>query len=383
MAKRDYYEVLGVSRTATDAEIKRAYRRLAKKYHPDVSTEPDAEEKFKEVQEAYEVLSDPDKPAAYYRFGQAGVNGGAGGFSGGFADFGGFEDVSDIFEQFFGGFGFGGTARTRSRRGPRKGEDIRIRMTIDFKEAIFGTEKEVRITREEECTRCGGTGANSKSDIVTCTRCHGTGYISDIQQSFFGHIQTQRTCPVCNGTGREIRVKCTECQGVGKVRKTSTIKVKVPEGIDDGQQIRISGKGNAGENGGPPGDLYVYFNVKPDDFFVREGSDIYCELPITFAQAALGDEVEIPTVHGKVKFQIPSGTQTNTKFKIKNKGVKNLRTGLYGHQYVVVKVITPEKLTDQERALFMELRKLEKQRPQNGFFDKVKNVFKRFTDRAN
>lgn len=381
MAKRDYYEVLGVSRDASEQEIKKAYRRMAKKYHPDVSSEPDAEEKFKEVQEAYEVLSDADKRAAYDRFGHAGVNGTAGGFDGGFSGFGGFEDVSDIFDQFFGGFGFGGNRRSQ-RHGPRKGEDIRIKMTIDFTEAIFGTEKEVRITRDEECVRCGGSGANSKSDIKTCNQCQGSGVINDVQQSFFGHIQTQRTCPTCNGTGKEIRVKCKECQGVGKNRKTSTLKIKVPEGIDDGQQIRISGKGNAGTNGGPSGDLYVYFNVRPDDFFVREGSDIYCELPLTFAQAALGDEIEIPTVHGKVKFNIPSGTQSNTKFKLKNKGVKSLRTGLYGHQYVIVKVMTPEKLTEQEKALFTELRKLEQQRPtENGFFDKVKNVFKRFKDR--
>lgn len=340
MAQRDYYEVLGVNRDATEDEIKRAYRNLAKKYHPDVSKEDNAEEKFKEVQAAYEVLSDVDKRSAYDRFGHAGVNGAAGG---GFGDFGFGGDVNDIFDQFFGGFGFGGSTGRGRPSGPQKGEDIRVRMTISFEEAIFGADKEVKITRDDECTRCGGSGANSKKDIKTCSRCNGQGVINDVQQTFLGRVQTQRACPTCNGTGKEIKVKCSECNGVGKNRKSSTIKIKVPEGIDDGQQIRINGKGNAGNNGGPSGDLYVYFQITPDDFFVREGNDIYCELPLTFSQAALGDTIEIPTVHGKVKFSIPSGTQSHTKFKLRGKGVKSLRTGNYGDQFVVVKIVTPKK----------------------------------------
>lgn len=378
MAQRDLYEVLGVSRDASADEIKRAYRKLAKQYHPDVSTDPNAEEKFKEVQNAYETLIDEDKRAAYDRFGHAGVNGQAGGFGGfgGFGDFGGFSDVSDIFEQFFGGFG--GSTR-RSSTGPRKGEDIRIQMKISFQEAIFGVTKEINLNREEECTRCGGTGANSKSDIKTCSTCQGTGFVQTIQQTFLGRVQTQQTCTTCGGTGKEIKVKCSECRGAGKKRVTSTIKVKVPEGIDDGQQIRIAGKGNAGVNGGPSGDLYVYFNVEPDEFFVREGNDIYCELPITFSQAALGAEIEIPTVYGKVKFTIPAGTQSGTKFKIKNKGVKSLRSGSYGDQFVIVNVVTPKKLNERQKALFEELQTLEKLQGEDTFFDKVKNVFKRFT----
>jgi molecular chaperone DnaJ len=378
VAERDLYEVLGVGKDAQADEIKRAYRKLAKKYHPDVSKEPDAEERFKEVQKAYDVLTDEDKRAAYDRFGHAGVDGQAGGFGGGFGDFGGFGDVGEIFEQFFGG-GFGGGGSRRSSNGPRKGEDIRIQMNITFQEAIFGASKEINLTRDEECTRCGGSGANSKSDIKTCTTCKGSGIVNTVQQTILGRVQTQTTCPNCQGSGKEIKHKCTECNGSGKNRKTSTIKVKVPEGIDHGQQIRVSGKGNAGENGGPTGDLYVYFNVERDDFFVRDGNDIYCELPITFSQAALGAEIEIPTVHGKVKFTIPSGTQSNTKFKLKNKGVKSLRTGSYGDQFVIVKLVTPKKLNERQKALFEELQTLENEHEDDGFFSKVKNVFKRFT----
>lgn len=377
MSQRDFYEILGVSKGASADEIKKAYRKLAKKYHPDVNTEKGAEDKFKEVQKAYEVLSDEDKRAAYDRFGHAGVDGAQGFGGGGFGDFGGFSDVSDIFEQFFGGFGGGGGSR-RNSNGPRKGDDIRIQMSISFKEAIFGASKEINLTRDDECTRCGGSGAQSKSDIKTCSTCKGKGVVNSVQQTILGRVQTQTTCPDCHGNGKEIKNKCTECGGLGKKRNTSTIKVNIPEGIDDGQQIRISGKGNAGANGGPAGDLYVYFNVEQDDFFIREGNDIYCELPLNFSQAALGDEVEIPTVHGKVKFNIPSGTQSSTKFKLKGKGVKSLRTGSYGDQFVIIKVITPKHLNSKQKALFEELKVLEAE-TQDSFFDKVKGVFKRFT----
>lgn len=373
MAKRDYYEVLGVSKSASDLEIKRAYRKLAKQYHPDVSKEENAEEKFKEVQEAYDVLSDADKRANYDRFGHAGVDGHGFG-QGGFGDFGfgGFSDVGDIFEQFFGGFG---STSSRRQTGPRKGEDIRIQMTISFEEACFGAEKDITLQREEECTRCAGSGAKSKSDISTCSRCNGRGVITTTQQTILGRVQTQHECPDCRGTGKIIKQRCTECGGLGKIRGTSTIKVKIPEGINDGQQIRLTGKGNAGVNGGAPGDLYIYFNVKPDEFFQREGNDIYCELPITFSQAALGAEIEIPTIHGKVILTIPAGTQSQTRFKLKNKGVKSIRTGRYGDQYVIVKVVTPKNLTQKQRALFEELSKIESDN--DSLFDKIKNVFKR------
>ncbi len=373
MSQKDYYDILGVSKSASDEEIKRSYRNLAKKYHPDVNKEPGAEEKFKEVQKAYEVLSDPDKRAAYDRFGHAGVDGqGQGGFSD-FGGFGGFGDVGDIFEQFFGGFG-GSTSRRST--GPRKGEDIRVQMTISFEEACFGAEKEITLSRDEECTRCAGTGAKSKSDVSTCSRCKGKGVVTSVQSTILGRVQTQHECPECQGTGKVIKQKCTECGGIGKIRRSSTIKVKVPEGINDGQQIRLSGKGNAGINGGPTGDLYIYFNVKPDDFFVREGNDIYCELPITFSQAALGADIEIPTIHGNVKLTIPPGTQSQTKFKLKNKGVKSLRTGTLGDQYVIVKVITPKNLTARQRSLFEELSTIESDN--DTLFEKIKNVFKRF-----
>jgi len=371
MGDRDYYEVLGVSRDASEDEIKRAYRRLAKQYHPDVNKAPDAEEKFKEIQRAYEVLSDPDKRANYDRFGQAGVDG-TGFGTGGFADFGfgGFSDIGDIFEQFF---GFGTSTRTKT--GPRKGDDIRIQMKISFEEAVFGAEKEINIQRDEECTRCAGTGARSRDDIVSCPRCKGRGVISSIQTTILGKVQTQSECPDCRGTGKYIKNKCTECGGLGKVHKNSTIKFRIPEGIDDGQQIRLAGKGNAGINGGPSGDLYIYFTVTPHEYFKREGNDIYFELPITFSQAALGAEVEIPTIHGDVKLTIPAGTQSGTKFKLKNKGVKSLRTNLYGDQYVTVRVVTPKNLTAKQRALFEELAKIEN--TNDTIIERLRNVFKK------
>lgn len=371
MSQRDYYEILGLNKDSSQDEIKRAYRKLAKKYHPDVSSEKNAEEKFKEVQKAYEVLSDDDKKAAYDRFGHAGVDGSSSGFGAG--GFGGFSDVSDIFEQFFGGGFSGGSSRKNT--GPRKGEDIRIKMTISFEEAVFGTSKEINISRDEECTRCGGTGAKSRSDISTCSKCNGHGVVNTVQSTILGRVQTQSVCPVCGGKGKVIKNKCTECRGEGKKRNTSKIKISIPEGIDDGQQIRLSGKGNAGVNGGPTGDLYVYFNVKQDDFFIREENNIYCELPITFSQAALGAEVEIPTIHGKVKFTIPSGTQSTTKFKLRNKGVKSLRSNSFGDQYVLIKVITPKNLNAKQKALFEELSKIET--TNDSLFDKIKNVFKR------
>ena len=370
MSKKDYYDVLGVAKGAQEDEIKRQYRKLAKKYHPDVNKEPGAEDKFKEVQEAYDVLSDVDKRANYDRFGHAGVDGQ--GFGQGFGDFGGFGDVGDIFEQFFGGFG--GSSSRRST-GPRKGEDIRIQMTISFEEACFGTEKEINLQRDEECTRCAGTGARSKSDVTTCSRCKGRGVVSSVQQTILGRVQTQHECADCHGTGKVIKQKCNECGGIGKTRRSSVIKIKIPEGINDGQQIRLSGKGNAGINGGPTGDLYVYFNVKPDEFFQRDGNDIYCELPVTFSQAALGADIEIPTIHGNVVLTVPAGTQSQTKFKLKNKGVKSLRSGNYGDQYVIVKVITPKNLTSKQRALFEELAKIETDN--DTLFDKIKNVFRR------
>lgn len=373
MSKRDYYEVLGVDKNANDQEIKRAYRQLAKKYHPDVSTEKDAEAKFKEVQEAYDVLSDDQKRAGYDRFGHAGAQGfGQGGA--GFSDFGdfGFGGFEDIFSSFFGGGG-----SRRNANAPRKGNDIRQQMNITFEEAVFGASKELKISRHEECTKCGGTGAHSKGDIITCSRCHGSGTVVVEQQSILGRVQTQTTCPNCHGKGKEIKKACSVCHGKGRTIKSKTISVKVPKGIDDGQQIRLTGQGEAGINGGPSGDLYILFRVKKHDYFERMNDNIYCELPLSFSQVALGEEVEIPTLYGKVKFNIPPGTQPGSEFRLRGKGVESIRTGRKGDQYVKVKVITPKKLNSEQKKLFEKLSEFNDHH-EDTLFDKVKNVFNSF-----
>ncbi|ERJ13673.1 molecular chaperone DnaJ [Haloplasma contractile] len=379
MSKRDYYDVLGVSKDASGQDIKKAYRKLARKYHPDVSQEEDAETKFKEVQEAYDALSDEQKRAAYDRFGHEGAQGfgGAGGFGGfeGFGGAGGFGDIGDIFEQFFGGGGGGGFS-SGGRRGNQaaQGESIRIQMTISFEEAAFGATKEVSINRDEECTRCGGLGAKSKDDISTCNRCNGRGVINQVQQTLLGRMQTQTACPDCNGKGKVIKDKCPECRGRGINSKTAKIKIKIPAGIDDGQQIRIRGKGNAGLNGGPSGDLYVYFNVKKHKFYTREGFDLHGEIPVTFSQATLGDEIEIQTLKGKVKLKVPAGTQPNTEFRIPNKGIKYVNRESYGDLYIRVKLIVPKKVTQKQQELLQEFSELEDK--SDSIWDKVRGIFK-------
>ena len=370
MAKRDYYEVLGVSKTATDQEIKRAYRKLAKQYHPDVATEANAEEKFKEVQEAYEVLSDEQKRAAYDQFGHAGAEGfGQGGF-GGFG--GGFEDLGDIFESMFGG-GFGGSFGGGSRRNPnapQRGNDLKQTVTITFEEAAFGVSKELTVNREEECTKCGGSGARSKEDIETCPRCNGAGCVTEVQNTILGRVQTQIVCPECSGVGKKIKHKCDACHGRGSVKKQKTIEVKVPAGIDDGQQIRLTGQGEAGRNGGPTGDLYVAFRVLPHDFFVRDGYDLRCEIPISFSQAVLGAEVEVPTLNGKVALKIPEGTQPGTEFRIRNKGIKYINRDVTGDLYVKVKLVVPKKVNHRQRELLHEFDQLEEKT--GSIWDKLK-----------
>lgn len=374
MSKRDYYEVLGVSKTASKDEIKKAYRRLAKKYHPDVSTEPDATEKFKEVQEAYEVLSDDTKRAQYDQFGHAGPNQGfgGGGFDGG--DFGGFG-FEDIFSSFFGG---GGGGRRRDPNAPRQGADLQYSMMLSFEEAIFGKETEVELASDENCDTCHGSGAKPGTSKDTCSHCGGTGQVSVQQNTPFGRIVNRRACEHCRGTGQIIKEKCTTCHGAGKVRKRKKINIKIPAGIDDGQQIRISGKGEAGINGGPPGDLYVVVRVRQHEFFERNGDDVICEMPLTFAQAALGDEVEVPTVHGKVKLKIPAGTQTGTEFRLKGKGAPNVRGYGQGDQYVIVRVVTPTKLTSRQKELLTELAKdgHEDLHKDDSLFAKLKRAFK-------
>ena len=360
MNKRDYYEVLGVSKTATDAEIKSAFRKLAKKYHPDVSKEPDAEEKFKECQEAYAVLSDPQKRRQYDQFGHAafqGGSGGAGGF-GGFSTNFDFGDMSDIFDDILGGLGGFGSFRSsnsrRSANGPRKGNDVLYRMTIDFEEAVFGTKKDINIDVIDNCEECNGKGGfNSK----TCTECRGSGTITQEQRTILGSFLTKTTCPYCNGIGETFEKKCTKCKGKGKIKKNKTIEVNIPAGIDSENRLRVAGKGEAGINGGNPGDLYIEFTVKEHEFYKREEDDIYVSLPLTISEATLGCKKEVPTPYGNINLTIPAGTQSNDKLRIKGKGVTNVSTKKKGDFYVIANVIIPEKLTRDQKKLFEELNK--------------------------
>jgi molecular chaperone DnaJ len=355
--KRDYYDVLGVSKTASEDEIKKAYRSLAKKYHPDLNpNNKEAEEKFKEVNEAYETLSDQTKRSQYDQFGHAGAQGfngfnGAGGFGG--AGFGGFED---IFSSFFGG---GRQTSAQNSNRPRQGDDLEQSITIDFQESIDGCKKEIKITVDDECSTCGGTGAFSKNDINVCSRCHGSGSVVVEQNSIFGRVQTQTTCPKCGGRGQDITRKCEKCNGKGRIRKTKDITINIPAGIADGMSMRLEGKGQAGYNGGPNGDLYVNVRVRPHKEFKREGDDIYLEIPISFTQAALGDNVEVPTPYGNVTLKIPAGTQPKTKFRLKGKGARNVRSGSFGDQYVIVNVEVPTNLSGEEKSLIEKLGKLE------------------------
>lgn len=367
MAKKDYYEVLGVSKTATDDEIKKAYRGLAKKYHPDVCKEPDAEAKFKEVQEAYEVLSDSTKRQQYDQFGHEGPMGGAGGFDG-FNFGGGFGGFDDIFSSFFGG------GRSQANTGPKRGRNIKTSITLTFEEAAFGVEKEITLNKLDTCKDCSGTGAMSGKDIETCPKCHGRGKVIVEQNSFFGRIQTEAVCPNCNGKGKTIKNKCTTCHGEGRIKTVSKIKVRIPSGVEDEQTLTVSGRGEAGPNGGMNGDLYININVKPHDLFERDGVHLYLEMPITFSQAALGDSIEVPTLDGKCILKVPSGTQTGTKFRIPGKGIKNARTGETGNLYVVVKLITPTKLSNEQKDLFKKLSKTNEKN--ESIFDKIKKFFK-------
>ena len=370
MEKRDYYEVLGVSKSATDDEIKKAYRGLAKKYHPDVSQEANAEAKFKEVQEAYEVLSDSTKRSQYDQFGHQANNPnfGGGGFSGqGF-------DFNDIFSAFFGG-GSRQSQDPRSRR--RKGADIQKRMSITFEESIFGKKEKIKVPVYDECHTCHGTGAENPKDIHTCSRCRGTGTVVMETQTLFGRTQTRTTCPNCGGTGKEITHKCPTCNGEGVERVTKDVEIKVPEGIETGQQIRLEGFGNKGSNGGDNGDLYIVFEVKPSDTFIREGDDIIVIQPITFSQAALGCEIEVPTVYGNVMLKVPSGTQNDAKFRLRSKGAPNVRTKMKGDQHVIISVVTPTKLTSEQRKIFEMLAKVEESPNTKSMWKKFKDSFKK------
>lgn len=369
-AKRDYYDILGVTRTAEENELRRAFRKLARDYHPDVSKADDAEQRFKEVNEAYEVLSDPQKRRVYDQFGHAGVSGQFNGAD----DPAGYGAFNDIFEQF--GSFFGGAA-TGARRGPQRGADLRYDLSITFEEAAFGVEKSLDIPRSETCETCRGSGAEPNTEAVRCPQCNGSGEVRRVQQSVFGQFVNVTACSRCGGEGKIISHPCKTCHGEGRTRTTRSLKVKVPAGVDNGQQIRLSGEGESGPKGGPPGNLYVVLEVKAHRYFKRDGSDVYYELPISFPQAALGDTVEVPTLDGADKVQIQPGVQTGKQIRLRDKGIPHLRGMGRGDQYVVLKVKTPGALSARERELYEELAHIsekEGERGERGFFDRVKDT---------
>ncbi len=370
---RDYYEVLGVSRSADNGEIKSAFRRLARQYHPDVSQEADAEDRFKEINEAYEVLADDDKRARYDRFGHAGVNGAAGGYGPGMGGIG-FEDIFDIFNSAFGDRP-GGRRRTANR-----GRDRRVDVTIDFSEAVFGVEKEIEFQRLESCDVCNGSGAAEGSGPTTCHTCNGSGEVRQVQQTFLGSMMRAHACPNCGGRGTVIKHPCRQCDGSGRKRKRAVLSVKIPAGVSEGIQIQVRGDGDAGELGAPPGNLFVVVHVKDHPYFKRKENDIILDISINIAQATLGDRISVDTVDGQVELSVPPGTQTGKVFRLRGKGIPRLRSdGSHsgrGDQLVVVQVATPTELNEHQRELFEQLaetfgREITPQAGGRGFFDKV------------
>lgn len=365
--KRDYYDVLGLSKGASDDEIKKAYRKMAKKYHPDVNKDAGAEDKFKEVNEAYEVLSDPQKKATYDQFGHAGMDGAN--FGGG-QGFGGFDDLGDIFGSFFGG-GFGGGNRRQSN-GPRKGNDRFMQMRISFMDAVFGKTETINIDVDEQCSDCLGSGAKNKSDIKSCSRCNGTGSVTTQQRTPFGVFQSQSSCPECGGTGKMVANKCPKCHGKGYEHKRVKLDIKIPAGIQSGQQVRVPNKGERGANGGTNGDLYIEILVTSHKQFVRDGNDIRISVPISAVDAVLGCKIDVPTVYGDVELTIPAGTQYGQQFRLKGKGVKSPR-GQQGDQYVEVTIEIPTKVGKDERELYEKIRK---KADHESPFEKFKKAFK-------
>ena len=375
MSKRDYYEVLGVSKDASEADIKKAYRKVAKECHPDLNPDDkEAEQRFKDASEAYEVLSNSEKKAQYDQFGHAGMNGQGGGGFGGFSGGGGF---GDIFEDIFDMFGGGGSGSSR-RQGPSRGADIRSGMSITFEEAAFGVEKEVKIERTEDCGTCSGTGAKPGTNKKTCDKCSGTGQIRYAQNTPFGQIVRTAACDECNGTGEKIETPCSSCHGTGRERKIKKLNVKIPAGVDTGSVISLKGEGEAGETVGPRGDLYIYIEVEPHKTFRREGINLYCEVPISFSQAALGADLMVPSLEGKLKYTISPGTQTGTTFRMKGKGIPSLRGGRKGDLFVKVKVEVPKKLSNKQKELIEELAKESGEETgspkKKRFIDKVKDA---------
>ena len=388
MAKRDFYEVLGIAKGASDTEIKKAYRKAAMKYHPDKfsganeSEKKEAEDKFKEINEAYQILSDENKRAQYDRFGHAAFENGGGAGAGGFGGFsGGFEDLGDIFGSFFGGNGgfggFGGFGNSR-QRGPEPGEDLRYNLELTLEEAAKGVEKTLKYKRTGTCKTCHGTGAQEGSKMNKCSKCNGTGTIHVTQRTVFGNFQTAQECDVCHGKGEIPEKKCKKCHGTGIDTETVEKTIKIPAGIDDGQKLRLSGMGNASTEGGPNGDLYVYITVKQHPFFERNGVDIICNVPITFAQAALGGDIEIPTLNGKKTIKVPAGTQNDKMFRLKGEGIKNPRSPYTGDQIVRIKIEVPVNLNSGQQELLKKFDESLKDKNHNdnkNFFDKLKNFF--------
>lgn len=373
MAQRDYYEILGVSRGASNDEIKSAFRQLARKYHPDVNKEADAEERFKEINEAYLVLSDADKRAAYDRFGHAGVNGLGGAGAPDFTNI----DFSDIFEEFFGFGGGGSRGGRRARNTPRRGGDLNQTVTLTFEEAVFGIEKEIEFSRDEMCSTCRGSGSEPGTSPVRCQTCEGRGEVRQVRQTFLGSMVQVTTCPTCNGQGEVINTPCPTCRGRGLERKTVRKTVSIPGGVDTGTQIRLAGEGQPGIFGGPNGNLYLEIQVRPHKFFRRKGNDIVLDLGINIAQATLGADIDVPTLEGPARLNIPNGTQPGKIFTLKGKGVPFLRANGRGDQLVVVNVEIPNRLTAEQRELFEALAKTlgSEVRPQErSFLDKLKEV---------
>ena len=380
--KRDYYEVLGLKKGASVEEVKRAYKKLAKKYHPDISKEEKAEEKFKEALEAYQVLSDPQKKQNYDQFGHAAE--GFQGFQGfrGFSGARGFDfDFGDIFGGSFGGFGSTGLDEMlrqafgqRAREGPARGANLRIDLNLDFEEAVFGTEKTVSVSRIDECKECKGKGGSGEEK---CSQCKGSGVLRQTRRTPFGMFSTQSTCPKCGGQGKVLKNVCSKCRGKGRVKVRKDIKVKIPAGIDSGNHLRLKGEGNAGIRGGPSGDLFVVVFVEPHEVFKRDKADIFAEMPISFAEAALGTKIDVPTLKGEAVLSVPQGTQTGTIFRLKGKGIKKLNETGFGDEYVKVIVQTPEKLGKKQKELFEELAKEEKlKKERKDFFGRIKKHFK-------
>ena len=374
MAKRDYYEVLGVSKTASDDELKKAYRTLAKKYHPDLNGgDKECEEKFKEVNEAYEVLSDPQKRARYDQFGhedpRTGGAGGYGDFTGGFG--GGFDD---IFSAFFGG-GFGGAQRAR---GPERGNDLRYDLTITFEEAAFGCEKEITVTREENCEDCGGTGAKKGTSPTTCPTCKGTGQVQNFINTPIGRVSNVRVCDACHGSGKIIKDPCPKCNGRGRVRRNRKISIKIPAGIDNGMQIPLRRQGEPGLRGGENGDLYIFVTVRPHKLFTRENYDLYCDVTVSFTQAALGGEIDVPTLNGMTKYNLPEGTQPGAVVRLRGQGIQNLRGAGKGDLYIKINVEIPRRLTEKQKELLRQFDESVTGKEYEGkksFFDRVKDAF--------